>query len=1040
MAQIGVGLYEALLTEAWAQDLAALTSELEAQTAPIRAAEAHDRIALHVARLVERAIRALPEAERSAGGVSLARDLIDRICARLDLTDWTAQRPVPDGLVLEAVTGRRPDGRAAEMPRPLTPLLDTCLMTNATGEPRIGAQIASEIPSAHRIDLVMAFIRWTGVRDLLEPLRMHCGAGRPLRVLTTTYTASTEPRALEALRALGAQIRVSYDISGTRLHAKAWLFHRDAGVSTAYIGSSNLTMSAQTTGLEWNLRVAEARNPVVVERVRAVFASYWASSDFEDYEPQQFVTRLAAQRASGGDGGSLLLSPTEVRPEPFQSHLLEQIGLARAHGRHRNLLVSATGTGKTVMAALDYASLRQTLPRARLLFVAHREEILDQSRRTFAQVLRDPAFGEMWVGGQRPAAFEHVFASIQSLDANGLVHLSRDHFDVVIVDEFHHAAARSYEALLDRVEPVELLGLTATPERSDGLSILHWFGGRIAAELRIWDAIDQRRLVPFAYYGIHDGLDLRDLPWRRGRGYDVDGLTQLLTTNDAWARLVFQQLQQKLGALGDIRALGFCVSVDHARFMARLFNQWGLPAVAVWSDTPDVDRRAALRALADRTVNVVFSVDLFNEGVDLPTVDTLLMLRPTDSPTLFLQQLGRGLRRAPGKSLCTVLDFVGHHHREFRFERKLNALFNTSRKRLEAQVEQGFPFMPAGCSMHLDRVARDVVLRSIREGVARTWKQRVDALVRVRSEQPDADLSTFLDETGISLAEVFTGEAGRTWFGLQRAAGQPFPEDGPAAEAATLDKALGRLLHLDDPRRLACIIAWASAPTPPEVSSLTRPERRLLRMLVTSLVGSTSLVSRDAPLAAGLALLWRHPRVLADLRALCAALRERVTHLPIELTTPPDVPLVIHARYARDEILAAYGEGDALAVPEWREGVRFMKGAQVDAFLLTLDKTGGGFSPTTRYNDYAISPTLIHWESQSVTRAASPTGQRYQHHVARGSHVHLFARLSTDERAFYFLGPATYVSHDGEMPMKITWRLTHPLSGDLFATFAAAVA
>jgi len=207
-----------------------------------------------VARLVERAIRTLPEAERTAGGVSLARDLIDRICARLDLTDWTAQRPVLDGHVLEAVTGRRPDGRAAAMPRPLTPLLDTCLMTNATGEPRIGAQIASEIPSAHRIDLVMAFIRWTGVRDLLEPLRTHCAAGRPLRVLTTTYTASTEPRALEALRALGAQIRVSYDTSGTRLHAKAWLFHRDTGVSTAYIGSSNLTMSAQTTGLEWNLR------------------------------------------------------------------------------------------------------------------------------------------------------------------------------------------------------------------------------------------------------------------------------------------------------------------------------------------------------------------------------------------------------------------------------------------------------------------------------------------------------------------------------------------------------------------------------------------------------------------------------------------------------------------------------------------------------------------------------------------------------------------------------------------------------------------
>jgi superfamily II DNA or RNA helicase/HKD family nuclease len=1038
MAHLTIGLHEALLTEALATLVEQLDANLQPETAPLAAADAHDRIALHVARFIERAVRTLPEADRATRGIALARDIVDRVCARLDLPDVPVHRPVEPPVVFRSVTRRRPDGEFVPPDRPLTPLLDTCLMTNATGEPRIGAQIASEIPSAQRIDLVMAFIRWTGVRDLIEPLRAHCAAGRPLRVLTTTYTESTEARALEALCSLGAQVRVSYDTSSTRLHAKAWLFHRDAGVSTAFIGSSNLTQSAQTTGLEWNLRVAEARNPTVVERVRMVFDSYWVSPDFEDYDPPEFERRVAAQRAWRDE--ARMLAPTEVRPEPFQTRLLELIALSRRLGHHRNLLVAATGTGKTVMAALDYAALRAALPRSRLLFVAHREEILDQSRRTFAQVLRAPAFGEMWVGGQRPVAFDHVFASIQSLDANGLEHLASDHFDVVVVDEFHHAAAASYERLLQHVMPIELLGLTATPERSDGLSVLHWFGGRIAAELRIWDAIDQRRLAPFAYYGIHDGLDLRDVPWRRGRGYDVDGLTRLLTTNDIWARLVFQQMQQKLGTLAEIRALGFCVSVDHARFMARVFNGWGLASVAIWSETPDDERRRALRALSERSVNVVFSVDLFNEGVDVPTVDTLLMLRPTDSPTLFLQQLGRGLRRAPGKTLCTVLDFVGHHHREFRFERKLNALFNASRKRLEAQVEQGFPFMPSGCSMHLDRVARDIVLRSIREGVARTWRQRVDALVRLLVDRPDPDLSTFLDETGISLAEVYTGDAGRTWFGLRRAAGLSGPTDGSPAEAATLDKAIGRLLHVDDPFRLEAYALWMSESSPPDVGGLSVKAYRLLRMLVAPLLGSTSLLSKASTLADGLVVLWRHARVRADLVTLFRALLQRLTHLPITLDASPEVPLVIHARYTRDEILAAYGEGDGLGIPEWREGVRFMKGAQADVFLLTLDKTDGAFSPTTRYNDYAISPTLIHWESQSVTRAASPTGRRYQTHVAGGTQVHLFARLSTDERAFYFLGPATYVSHDGEMPMKITWRLTHALSGDLFATFAAAVA
>ena len=203
------------------------------------------------------------------------------------------------------------------------------------------------------------------------------------------------------------------------------------------------------------------------------------------------------------------------------------------------------------------------------------------------------------MGGRSPAEqFEYVFASIQSLNASGLAHLDPSHFDIVIIDEFHHAAAQSYRMLLDHVRPVELLGLTATPERSDGLPILEWFDGRIAAELRLWDAIDQQRLVAFVYYGIHDGLDLRDIPWQRGRGYDVEGLSNLLTANDALAKFVLKELEQRVDDLARMRALGFCVSVEHARFMARVFRAAGIAATAIWSDTPDSERRAALADLA----------------------------------------------------------------------------------------------------------------------------------------------------------------------------------------------------------------------------------------------------------------------------------------------------------------------------------------------------------------------------------------------------------------------------------------------------------
>jgi superfamily II DNA or RNA helicase len=555
-----------------------------------------------------------------------------------------------------------PDGNPEDIDTPLIPLLDSALLTNSPGEPRVGHELAAEIPSADRIDVVMAFIRRTGIAPFREKLRRHVAAGRSVRVLTTTYTGSTEAEALDWLEELGAEIRVSYDTSSTRLHAKALLFHRESGFSTAYVGSSNLTHSAQVDGLEWNVRISGARNRSIIDKMAAVFESYWQQADFEPYDRTKFNDRV--QRTS--DGQLIVLPPTEIRLEAFQERLLEQIELARKQGHHRNLLVSATGTGKTVMAAIDYHRLRKELPQSRLLFVAHREEILDQSRRTFAHALRDATFGELWVGGQRPIHFDHVFASIQSLNATGLAHIEPGHFDVVIVDEFHHAAAESYERLLSHVQPRELLGLTATPERSDGRSILDWFEGRIAAELRLWDAIDQHRLTPFAYYGIADDLDLRDIPWRRGTGYDVDALTNVITSTDVWARSVLHRFLEHVGNPPTARALGFCVSIKHAHHMARVFEKHGVAALAITGDTPDAERRDALVRLAKGDVRVVFSVDLFNEGVDVREVDALLMLRPTESPLLFLQQLGRGLRRSEGKSICTVLDLVGHHRKEFR--------------------------------------------------------------------------------------------------------------------------------------------------------------------------------------------------------------------------------------------------------------------------------------------------------------------------------------------------------------------------------------
>lgn len=1027
------GLYEWLVTVGLERKLAALDPELLRRPA-LQPAEAANRIAFHLGRQLERAIATLPEKERAHRGVDVACELLARLEALIDGADLLDDRPVAPGAVLEAVRVRLPDGRPTSIDAPLTPLLDTTLLTNAPGEPRVGRQIAAEIDSADDIDVLMAFIRSSGVLPFRDALHRHTNRGRRLRVLTTAYTGSTQRTALDLLADLGAEIRVSYDLSSTRLHAKSWLLHRASGFSTAYIGSSNLTHSAQVAGLEWNVRVSGARNPEVVDKVRAVFDSYWENPEFHRYDAAEFDAQLERQR---GCGPTVYVSPVAITPLPFQQRMLEKVAVARSQGRHRNLIVSATGTGKTVMAALDYARLRKTLPRHRLLFVAHRKEILQQSLAVFRHALRDGSFGELWVGGQRPKRFEHVFASIQSLNLTDLDHLSPDHFDVVVVDEFHHAAARSYQRLLAHVAPRELLGLTATPERADGLSVLHWFEDRIAAELRLWDAIDQHTLTPFCYYGIHDGLDLRDVPWKRGLGYDADGLTNVYTASDVWAQSVVNEFLSRVDDPMRARALGFCVGVAHARFMARVFSEAGLAAVAVWGDSPADERDAALRDLEDGRLRAVFSVDLFNEGVDLPSVDVLLFLRPTDSPTLFLQQLGRGLRRNEGKTVCTVLDFVGQHRREFRFDRPLRALFGGSRKDLVKQVAGGFPYLPAGCHMELDPVATEIVLASIHASVPSRWTEKIDELRSMLVDGHEPKLAAYLEHSGLDLEEVYGG--GRCWSDLLAAAGVAV-QVGP--QETVLRRALGRLLHVDDRVRLDAYAELLTGDRVPEVSRMDERRRRLARMLVSQVVDQVerSALAKAATLQEGLDLIWRHPQVRREATELFGILAERIDHLHTDLVDDAALPLQVHARYTRLEILAGLGQATGARGVAWQTGVLWMPEIPADILAFTLDKTSGHFSPTTRYRDYAISPELIHWESQATTRADGEVGLRYQRHVRMGSAVLLFARLRQDDRAFWCLGPATYVRHERERPMAITWKLKHPLPGDLFARFAAAVA
>ncbi|CAJ1498158.1 DUF3427 domain-containing protein [[Mycobacterium] holstebronense] len=1030
------GVYESLLTEQLTAQLARRT-DLLGDFGTVDEAEHSLTIARYLAPIIERSLHAARTVEDR---VALTHRILDVLPDTY--TDGAALHAGEPSKIIRLDEVRRATALSAtRLPRPATPFSDAALMTNGRGEPTLAAELRAELASADQVDLLCAFVKWQGLRLLEKELTELRERNIPLRVITTTYLGATDARALDALvTEFGAEVRVNYDTAITRLHAKAWLMRRNTGFHTAYVGSSNLSHAALVDGLEWNVRLSAIGTPHLLEKFRATFDSYWENRDFEPYRPGQDGERLrqALQTASGEpkrDSLAVTLSGLEVRPKPFQAEMLEQLDAERTlHDRHRNLIVAATGTGKTVMAALDYRRLARDIHSRdlTLLFVAHRKEILGQAQRMYREVLTDATFGELLVDGQQPTKWRHVFASIQSLAASRLAGIDPDHFDVVVVDEFHHAEAASYQRLLDHVQPIELLGLTATPERADGADVRAFFDGRIAAELRLWEALEQNLLCPFHYFGIHDGTDLETVQWKRG-GYDLAALSSVYTANDARTRIVLKQLRDKVGDVAAMRALGFCVSIDHAHYMAQCFNDAGIPALAVSGETSADERRAALAALRNREINIVFAVDLFNEGLDIPEVDTVLFLRPTESATVFLQQLGRGLRLTHGKTVLTALDFVGHQRREFRFDQRFRALTGTAGKALQHQVEQGFPFLPSGSQIVLDQVAQKLVLDNIKQQVAPRWS----ALLSEVRTHPDDRLAGYLNEYGRSLPDVVKNN--RSWTTLCREAGKLSADAGP--RETELVKRVRALAHADDRLRWQTYQAILDGTV-----DLSGPiQRRLAAMLFYSLFPNGG---GFADIATGFDALVGEP-VVDEMRQVIdmAFYTARRTTYDMGRLVPSlaEVPLQVHATYSREEILAALDYASQNRTPStMREGVVWRRDLNTDAFLITLKKSETDYSPTTMYRDFALSDQLFHWESQSTTSVASPTGQRYIHHRENGSHILLFVRAAKTNALgaapYVFLGPADYVSHEGEKPMAITWQLRQQMPAEIFQASSVAVA
>lgn len=921
---------------------------------------------------------------------------------------------------------------------PITTLSRSALFFGGRGPADMESELNREILCADEICWVVSFIKTSGLNLLWNSLKKFSAEGKRLRIITTTYTGATDYDAIARLATLpNTEIKISYDGTQDRLHAKSYIFLRNSGFHTAYIGSSNLSRYALKDGKEWNFKATQFELPQVIEEVRNSFEAYWCDETFEVFIPGVSDERL--KKALGADWETPLLDFSALdlmRAKDYQQEILEKLDVERnVHGHYRNLVVAATGTGKTVIAAFDFKRYREAHPDSHFLFIAHRQEILMQAMHTFRIVLDDPNFGNVWDGNNEPISYQHVFASKDTLrNRIDNLQLTEDYYDYMVVDEVHHIVAPTYVKLMTFFKPQILLGLTATPERTNEQEdITVFFDGHISAEIRLPAALNAGLLVPFHYYGIPDNVDLSEVKWS-GHGYDVAELSHIYTQNDFRTGLILKKMQEYIGnsRLHKVRALCFCVDKEHAKFMNAKFTLAGLKTAVLTSDDNDHHRRLVKRQLQTGAINYLFVVDLFNEGVDIPEIDTVLFLRPTESATVFLQQFGRGLRLHKDKDHLTVLDFVGHSRAEFSYKARFESLIGRHSRSILTEIKEGFQNAPFGCKIILEEKAKEEIIANI-EGYLRSLnKNRIikEIAAYYETNKETFSLSGFLAYSHIPFHKIY---GSLTWGELCQLAGV---RKNVSPHAALIKFAVShKWVATDSYTYFNALLEFVNNEFNITESSLSDLERRYAIMFYYDLFEKAghyhSIQSMFDDLCNDSLFISEIKEVLTILQTRCNAPEKKDNSVYSDWN-----PLRLHGVYTKAQIEAALGistfERESTSS---RDGVERVRDIKLEAMYVDVIKKREEGS-LTNYQDYARNREFFQWETQHKVSADCPTAQQYRN---RENHHLLFVRQQSTHPeykhtlGYTYLGEVVMYEMEGSKPIKILWRLNTPMSEATYA-------
>ncbi len=1028
-----VGAYARILDEELAVFLET-NPELKAILRQLDDEEEPQQYTLLLAQLLQSYFSQIKPEER----IRLLNRIIELLAAR-DGHDYMLRRKILEcRQMVTSIHAARPIEKP--WPLPQTSLNTSYLFTGSSGAPSLDNELRQEMRSADRIDILVSFIKFSGLRLLLSALEETTSRNVPIRVITTSYMGASDPEAVAWLvRQPNVSLKISYDSEHTRLHAKAYHFYRNTGYSTAYIGSANLSRAAITSGLEWTVKITEQDQPALLKQFRGEFETYWENENFEACKEEDLdrfrkavhIAKVRQQQPSARFVADLI-------PRPFQERILEKLVAERTvHNSCRNLIVAATGTGKTVISAFDYLRVcREGNSLPRMVYIAHRIEILEQARDCFRAVLRNPNFGDILGGSHHPESTEHLFCTVASARSRDLTSsLPSDYFRYAVMDEAHHGVAQTYQPIYAYFKPHIWLGLTATPERMDGKSILPEFNHRIAAEIRLPEALEERLLCPFHYFGITDPVSLEDDRfWRNGQ-YHLDSLNDVYTGDHAIAKLRVSALFSALDRYSPVedqrRAIGFCASVKHAKYMSDVFNNQGLKAETLAATTNNVERSEMIKRFRSGVTRYLFTVDVLNEGFDLPDINLVMLLRPTHSLTIFLQQLGRGLRHAPNKDCLTVLDLVGQQHRKYRMDRKYAALLPKQRNRIDEEIDADFPHLPAGCSIHLERVARENILKHIRQALreirALVTESIIDSKARRNRIPTFSELMQDHDIDPLIMLDR------NTWSGWKSLALQQSPPSDP--DSPTLQKAAQRLVLRDSPSYLNAmqLLIWDSLSDSSGNDQLESIAQRT--MLHYGLINRPEPNFNDPERLR--AWIARNPSMARDLEEIAEWRKNKSDISGLRPSLAFECPLDLHASYSFNEIKAALGVATYQSAGTRGTGVIHVERLRLYLHFVTFVKSDKDFSPTTRYHDYPLNRKRLHWESQSSISRHSRTAQNYFNFKESGYTILFFARINNKvgrvTAPFVYLGPAArLISHESERPIKMIWELAHAMPAAMY--------